>query len=52
MHPKVDFEHWATVFPIETFQKTEGPRQFSTTDEGDSALRETQWPLWFNIPAR
>jgi hypothetical protein len=34
MHPKVDFEHWATVFPIETFQKSEGPRQFSTTDEG------------------
>jgi hypothetical protein len=34
VHPKVDFEHWASVFPIEIFQKTSGPRQFSTTEKG------------------
>ena len=35
VHPQVDFEHWATLFPIETFQKTSGPRQFETTKPGD-----------------
>lgn len=35
MHPRVDFEHWATVFPIETFQKADGPRQFRSTRKGD-----------------
>lgn len=35
MHPKVDFDYWSSVFPIETFQKTSGPRQFITTEKGD-----------------
>jgi len=35
VHPKVDFDHWSSVFPIETFQQTSGPRQFSTTEKGD-----------------
>ncbi|MCG8649996.1 MAG: hypothetical protein MI861_09185, partial [Pirellulales bacterium] len=33
-HPPVDFNRWSSVFPIETFQKTSGPRQFSTTEKG------------------
>ncbi len=37
LHPTVDFEHWSSVFPIETFQKTSGPRQFNTTEK-DSPL--------------
>ncbi len=37
LHPTVDFDHWSSVFPIETFQKTSGPRQFSTTEK-DSPL--------------
>ncbi len=35
MHPQVDFDHWARVFPIETFEKTDGPRQFDSTEAGD-----------------
>jgi hypothetical protein len=35
IHPRVDFEHWAKIFPIETFHKTSGPRQFDTTKNGD-----------------
>lgn len=34
-HPAVDLARWRTVFPIETFEKKEGPRQFSTTEKGD-----------------
>lgn len=35
LHPKVDFEHWAKIFPIETFQKTSGPRRFDSTEKDD-----------------
>jgi hypothetical protein len=35
VHPQVDFEHWSTVFPLETFQETSGPRQFEDTRKGD-----------------
>ncbi len=35
VHPRVDFEHWVTLFPMESFQRTEGPRQFSTTGSDD-----------------
>jgi hypothetical protein len=35
MHPKVDFGHWAKIFPVETFEKKSGPRQFNTTPAGD-----------------
>lgn len=35
-HPQVDFAHWARVFPMETFQKTSGPRQFDSTKNGSS----------------
>lgn len=35
LHPKVDFDHWAEIFPIETFQKTSGPRQYESTKKGD-----------------
>jgi hypothetical protein len=31
-HPRVDFEHWAKRFPIETFHKTSGIRRYDTTD--------------------
>lgn len=34
VHPEVDFDHWTSVFPIETFQRASGPRQFSSTEEG------------------
>lgn len=33
-HPQVDFDHWAQVFPIETFEKTSGPHQFAGTEPG------------------
>ncbi|TVP93898.1 MAG: DUF1963 domain-containing protein [Planctomycetaceae bacterium] len=32
LHPKVDFDHWANLFPLATFQKTSGPRQFDSTE--------------------
>ncbi|WP_197528793.1 DUF1963 domain-containing protein [Aeoliella mucimassa] len=35
MHPPVDFEHWATLFPKETFERTSGPRQYDSTEPGD-----------------
>jgi hypothetical protein len=35
VHPQVDFDHWSKIFPIETFEKTSGPRQFDTTEPGD-----------------
>lgn len=35
LHPKVDFDKWAKVFPIETFQKHSGPRRFPSTGPGD-----------------
>lgn len=34
-HPELDFDKWANVFPIETFERTDGPRQFDTTKPGD-----------------
>lgn len=34
-HPQLDFEKWASVFPIEKFEKQEGPRQFASTEPGD-----------------
>jgi len=34
LHPKVDFHHWAKIFPIETFQDTSGHRQYSSTKKG------------------
>jgi hypothetical protein len=34
LHPKIDFGHWEKVFPIETFQKSSGPRQFASTKKG------------------
>lgn len=34
-HSKVDFDHWAKVFPLETFEKTSGRRKFDTTTKGD-----------------
>ena len=34
-HPVVDFSKWCKRFPIETFEKKEGPRQYTTTEEGD-----------------
>lgn len=35
LHPKVDFDHWAKIFPIETFQRTSGPRQFDSSEKDD-----------------
>ncbi len=35
LHPKVNFEHWANVFPIEMFERASGPRQFDSTKKGD-----------------
>lgn len=35
VHPEVDFEYWSSVFPIETFQETSGPRKYSSTAKGD-----------------
>lgn len=35
VHSTVDFDHWSSIFPVETFQKTSGPRQFSTMEKGD-----------------
>lgn len=35
LHPKVDFVHWAQIFPIETFQRTSGPQKYDSTREGD-----------------
>ncbi len=35
VHPKVNFDHWSSLFPIETFEKTSGPRQYSPTEKGD-----------------
>lgn len=34
-HPAVDFAKWSAVFPIETFETTDGPRQFLTTKKDD-----------------
>jgi hypothetical protein len=34
-HPAFDFAKWRTVFPIETFERKEGPHQFSSTKKGD-----------------
>lgn len=34
-HPVFDFARWRRNFPIETFEKKEGPRQFDTTKPGD-----------------
>jgi hypothetical protein len=33
-HPVVDFAKWRRLFPIETFEKKDGPRQFSSTKKG------------------
>lgn len=35
-HPVVDIEHWCKLFPIEVFEKKEGPRHFDSTESGDS----------------
>lgn len=35
LHPKVDFDYWAKTFPIETFERTSGPRKFGSTQNGD-----------------
>jgi hypothetical protein len=35
VHPKVDFDHWAKIFPMKTFEETSGPRQFASTEKGD-----------------
>lgn len=35
VHSKVDFDHWSKIFPVETFEKTSGPRQFDTTRPGE-----------------
>ncbi len=34
-HPTVDFAKWRAIFPIETFEKKDGPHQYSTTPKGD-----------------
>ena len=34
-HLQFDFNKWTSLFPIETFEKTDGPRQFGTTKPGD-----------------
>jgi len=34
-HELVDFEQWAKIFPLATFEKKEGIRQFNTTEPGD-----------------
>jgi hypothetical protein len=36
VHPKVDLDYWSKIFPLETFEKTSGPRQFDTTKPGDT----------------
>src|SRR4051812_2950284 len=34
-HEVVDVERWIAQFPIERYEKTDGPRRFSTTKPGD-----------------
>ena len=34
-HPLLDFDKWANIFPIESFEKTEGPRRYNSTEPGD-----------------
>lgn len=34
-HPVVDLEHWASIFPLESFQKTSGPRRFDSSAPDD-----------------
>lgn len=34
-HPQVDIKKWANIFPIEAFEKTDGPRRFDTTRPND-----------------
>jgi hypothetical protein len=34
-HEAVDVERWIRQFPIERYEKTDGPRRFSTTKPGD-----------------
>src|SRR5688572_21501087 len=33
-HPRFDLAHWRTVFPYESFCRTEGPRRFDSTPPG------------------
>lgn len=35
VHPKVDLAYWSKIFPLETFERTSGPRKFATTKSGD-----------------
>ena len=34
-HPRVDYKHWSEIFPIQTFERTSGPRKFSSTPKDD-----------------
>lgn len=34
-HPIFDFAKWRVIFPLETFEKKEGPRKFSSTGKDD-----------------
>jgi uncharacterized protein YwqG len=50
-HEVVDIEHWINQFPIERYERTGGPRQFSTTRPGDPLDLWKDQGTWITGPS-